>query len=109
MSYLQLLERTLIEYVPNYFEVYKKFNIDTPIFLFLTLIDVKDYVISEDNKWWFDNIFPIDRDIVIIPEIIIEEYDFVSPQILKPILDSIWNACGFERSLNYTKDGEWKL
>ncbi len=101
------IERNLIEYIPKYIEVYKKFNIDTPIFLFLTLIDVKDYIISENKKWWFDEIFPIDRDIVLIPEIIIEEYDFDPPQLLKPILDSVWNACGFERSLNYTKDGEW--
>jgi len=101
------IERTLIEYIPKYIEVYKKFNLDTPIFLFLTLIDVKDYIISENRKWWFDEIFPIDRDIVLIPEIIIEEYDFDPTQLLKPILDSIWNACGFERSLNYTKDGEW--
>lgn len=33
---------------------------------------------------------------------------FSKLQLLKPINDSIWNACGFERSFNYTKDGEWK-
>jgi len=101
------IERTIIESVPRYIEVYKKFNLDTPIFLFLTLIDVKDYKIPERGKWWFDEIYPIDRDIVLIPEIIIEKYDFNSPQLLKPILDSVWNACGFERSLNYSKDGNW--
>ena len=68
---------------------------------------MKDYMIPETGKWWFDETFPIDRDVVLIPEIIIEEYDLNSPQLLKPILDSVWNACGFERSLNYTKDGEW--
>ncbi len=102
------VERELIEVVPRYIEVYKKFNIETPVFLFLTLIDVKDYIIPKDSKWRIREIFPIDRDIVQIPEIIIEDYNFNPPQLLKPIFDSIWNACGFERSFNYTKEGVWK-
>jgi len=103
------IERRLMESVPRYIEVYKKLNIEPPVFVFLTLIDVKDYIIPpETDKWWIDEVFPIDRDIVLIPEIIIEDYEFNTPQILKPIIDSIWNACGFERSFNYTKDGEWK-
>lgn len=57
---------------------------------------------------WIDKIFPIDRDIILIPEIIIEDYEFNPPQLFKPTIDSIWNACGFERSFNYIKDGEWK-
>lgn len=102
------VERVLIEAVQRYFEVYRKFNIETPVFLFLTLIEVKDYVFPKDRKLSIYEVFPIDRDIVQIPEIIIEDYNFNPPQILKPIFDSIWNACGFERSFNYTKDGKWK-
>ena len=102
------VERVLIEAVQRYFEVYRKFNIETPVFLFLTLIEVKDYVFPKDRKLSIYEVFPIDRDIVQIPEIIIEDYNFNPPQILKPIFDSIWNACGFERSFNYTVDGVWK-
>ena len=102
------VERELKEIVPRYIEVYKKFIIEAPVFLFLTLIDVKDYRIPKDSKWWIREIFPIDRDIVQIPEIIIEDYNFNPQQLLKPIFDSIWNACGFEMSFNYTKEGVWK-
>ncbi len=102
------VEKDLIEVVPRYIEVYKKFNIETPVFLFLTLVDVKNYIIPKDRKWSIREIFPIDRDIVQIPEIIIEDYNFSPSQLLKPIFDSIWNACGFERSFNYSKEGLWK-
>ena len=102
------VERVLIEAVQRYFEVYRKFNIETPVFLFLTLIEVKDYVFPKDRKLSIYEIFPIDRDIIQIPEIFIEDYNFNPPQLLKPIFDSIWNACGFERSFNYTIDGVWE-
>lgn len=102
------VERELIEAVQRYFEVYRKFNIETPVFLFLTLIEVKDFVFPKDRKLSIYEVFPIDRDIVQIPEIIIEDYNFNPPQLLKPVFDSIWNACGFQRSFNYTVDGVWK-
>ena len=103
------VETVIVESVSRYIQVYKKCNLTTPIFLFLTLINVKDYVLSKDGKKLFHNIFPIDREIVLIPEIIIEDYDVDPPILLKPIFDLLWNACGFEKSLNYTKNGTWKL
>ena len=102
------VETVLIESIQRYVEVYRKFNIDIPIFLFLTLVDVKDYNFPRDRKWWIREAYSIDREIVQIPEIIIEDYNFNPSQLLKPIFDSLWNACGFERSFNYTINGEWK-
>jgi len=102
------VEDELIKVVQRYIEVYRKFNIEAPIFLFLTLIDVKEFRISRSKILWIDEPYPIDRDIVQIPEIIIEDYNFDPPQLLKPIFDSIWNACGYERSFNYSVDGVWK-
>ena len=97
------IERALIDTIPNYITTYKKLNIDPPIFLFLTLIDVKDYIIP--SQW--DQLYPIDREIVLIPEIIIEDFDFEPSSHLKPVFDSIWNSCGFHRSPNYDKQGKW--
>lgn len=101
----KLIEKALIESIPDYIVVFKKFEIQPPIFLFLTLVDVKDYIIPEYGKWKPVN--PIDRDIVLIPEIIIEELDFEPSLLLKPAFDSIWNACGIHRSLSYDDEGKW--
>jgi len=69
-------------------------NIDLPVLLFLTLVGVRGYSMT-------DEVNTIDRDILLLPEIIIEEsYDIIAKDILKPCFDSIWNACGFPRSLN---------
>ncbi len=100
-----LIEKAIVESIPNYMEVCQKFNIDPPIFLFLTLVDVKDYVIPSRASWNLKN--PIDRDILLIPEVIIEDLNFEPSLLLKPIFDSIWNACGFHRSPNYDNEGKW--
>lgn len=101
------IEIRLIEYLPAYMEIFKKFNIDPPIFLFLTFTGVKGYRIPENARWWDDETFPIDRDIVLIPELLIENYEFEPAQLLKPVFDSIWNACGYVGSPNYSSDGLW--
>lgn len=43
----------------------------------------------------------IDRDILNLPEIIIEKQDLDVERLLHPIFNMIWNACGYEKSLNY--------
>ena len=48
----------------------------------------------------------IDRDILFLPEIVIESYDDEAKDVLRPCFDSTWNACGFPRSLNSDDAGE---
>jgi hypothetical protein len=49
----------------------------------------------------------IDRDAVILPDVAIDSLDVDVPQVMKPIFDMIWNACGFPRSFNYDTSGKW--
>ena len=30
-----------------------------------------------------------------------------TPLVLRPCFDSIWNACGYAKSLNYDENGKW--
>jgi hypothetical protein len=52
---------------------------------------------------------PIDRDALLLPDVIAEEFDVDVPKLLKPVFDGLWNACGYPRSLNYDDEGNWKL
>ncbi len=105
---IKLIEEELIEKIPTYIGVYNKLGIDVPILLFLTFVDVKDYKFPLGRPFWSKNAYPIDRNIILIPEIIIKEYKFDPTQLLRPVFDSIWNACGYERSFNYNKEGVWE-
>ena len=59
------------------------------------------------ERFWFTESHTIDREILQLPEIIIESYDASAEKVLKPCFDSIWNACGFPISLNYNDEGGW--
>jgi hypothetical protein len=45
--------------------------------------------------------------LLLLPEVIVENYDIKVDDVLKPQFDLIWNACGFQRSLNFDENGNW--
>jgi hypothetical protein len=72
---------------------------DLPFFVFLTLVGVKGYSMSSTGVI-FRGRMPIEREVLNIPEIMVDKYDLPAAQVLRPLFDSVWNASGFERSLN---------
>jgi hypothetical protein len=97
-------ESDIIKYVSSYLEALKEIGIDTPLLIFLTLTGVKGYSILSSNS---RNAVLIDRDILLMPDVMIENYDDKVENILKPVFDSVWNACGLSGSNNYDENGEW--
>lgn len=100
------VEKTIIDSIPGYLQILKLLKIFPPFFLFITLIDIKGYFLisrsilkNEDHK--------IDRDILLLPELIIERYEEVVETILKSSFDFIWNSAGYKESLNYDKNNKW--
>lgn len=61
----------------------------------------------KESVYWSTIHYKIDRDILQLPEMIIETYDTKPQEILRPMFDKIWNACGFARSLNFDESGNW--
>ncbi len=100
-------EEVLIEALPNYISVIETLEVEPPIFIFLTLLGVKGYSMGMRPGRYSGPIHKIDRDVLLLPEIVIETYDIEPENVLKPSFDSIWNACGISRSLNYNDAGEW--
>jgi len=100
-------EKALIESFTKYSFILKTLNVELPIFLFLTLLGVKGFSMSTKREIMsrYEH-REIDRDVLLLPEIIVESYDDVAGDVLKPCFDSIWNACGYPRSMNYDDAGE---
>lgn len=101
-------EKEIIEGLSDYLVVLKELEVYPPVAIFLTLLGAKGYRMSERPGGWADEHYEIDRDILLLPESIIESYDVDPKNVLKPIFDLIWNACGYEKSLNFDQDGNWK-
>ncbi len=102
-----LYEQELIRSLSNYLSSLETLTVEPPIFVFLTLLGVKGYSMAyRERRWDEASLNTIDRNVLALPEIIVENYDDRAERILKPCFDSIWNACGLPSSLNY-KDGKW--
>ncbi len=101
-------EKEILETVKSYIEFMKNQDIPTPVVMCLTLIGVKDFKISDQKRSFTHETFKIDKEILQLPEIIIETYEDINIlKMLKPIFDLIWNSCGYEGSLNFSEDGNW--
>jgi hypothetical protein len=103
-------EYSIIEILHEYMEFYKKLDVGLPIFLFLSLIDIKGYKIFPPNyRSSFNPPTGINKNVITLPEVTISNLNDDLPHLLKPLFDIIWNSCGLERSLNYVESGKWKF
>ena len=100
-------EQDLIKALPRYLSALKYLNVQLPIVIFLTLIGVKGYSMATE-RFFEEDSRTIDRDILLLPEALVDTYNVKPEIVLKPAFDAIWNSCGLAKSLNYDENGEWK-
>ncbi len=92
----KIYERKLIQSLGNFLDLAKELGVNMPVVIFLTLIGVKDYEMAVDRSQFLDEYYKIDRDVLTLPETIVESYDIDPKDILRPMFDLVWNACGGE-------------
>ena len=101
-------EKELLKSLPRLLALLKELGVNPPIFLFLTISGARGFKMAVKRElFWDDDSYPIDRDLLLLPESLIETYNVDPKEILRPIFDLVWNACGFERSYNFDENGEW--
>jgi hypothetical protein len=93
-------------FVDKLFGKYREIGVQTPLWCFLTLIGVKgatipyvDYIGGPHQV--------IDRDVLALPEQVVDDLSVDSSTILRPLFDLVWNASGFARSRNFDDSGKW--
>lgn len=99
-------EEEIIDKTRSYLNVLNELGAAPPIIVFLTMVGVKGYRMGLQSYSGQD--YPIDKDIVELPEVYIEDFSSSVSSSLKPLFDMVWNACGFQHSYNYDDAGEWK-
>ena len=100
-------EEKLISALAKYLRVEKGFVIDPPIFVMLSMVGIKGYELAVARER-FNNFqgYPIDRDVLLLPDFIIDNYEVEPASLLRPAFDAIWQAAGWDCSKNY-KEGKW--
>lgn len=100
----QILEKVITDYneVKQY---YTNLGINTPIIISCSLLNSQDFTIP--TRDWYNILGKIDREILCINNLYIEDFNITTEEILKPIFDSIWNACGYSKCIAYDKNGKY--
>ncbi|MGH9552810.1 MAG: hypothetical protein ACRD3W_25750, partial [Terriglobales bacterium] len=103
-----IFEQYLIVVLRAYLPFLNQLGVQPPIAIGLTLLGVRGYEMAVNaNHLQFD-VYPVDRDDLLVPEEVIDSYDQEADRILKPSFDVIWNATGWGHSHNYDENGHWK-
>jgi hypothetical protein len=99
-------EEYIMRYLPQCFRLLETIGAGLPVVVAITLTHTKGLWMGVD-AFFGDVGYPIDAETVILPETIVESFATPAQQVLKPMFDLIWNACGFPGSANFDQDGNW--
>lgn len=105
------LEKELVEILDILLRMYRSTSISTPIAVFLGMFGYKNHYMekSDTSHSRRPQGHTVDRDVLVFPSTLIEDFDTPAEVTLKPIFDTVWNACGWPGSMNYDETGNWQL
>jgi hypothetical protein len=99
-------ERHLIKATEAYLRIQGQLGVQPPIVLMISVLGVRGYRMH--LPWGGREAHAIDRDNLVMSEIILESFDIDASQTLRPLFDALWNASGISQSTSYDREGKWK-
>jgi hypothetical protein len=103
-----IAEKAMFALVPNYLAFCKAIDLEAPIWLYSALVDCEGVRICTDWVFRDASDHGIDRSPCHLPEVEITSLDVEPKALLRPWCDTLWQACGMERSFNFDEDGNWR-
>jgi len=100
-------EEAAIRSMGSYLKGLKELGVQLPIVVLMTMSGAKGAWLAVSQRLMDWDSHAIDRDMLILPDVLIETYDADVATLLRPVFDAVWNAAGFERSFNYDDNGNW--
>ena len=103
----QDLIKKLFEVIDELKQYYEKLNITPPILLSCAIVNAANFSFPKNMLSLLRDKSVIDRDLVMVPDVILEDFSMETTAILRPILNSLWNACGYISCPAYSETGEY--
>lgn len=93
------LEADVIEKLGYYVSSLKLLGADVPFAVMIGLLGVKGYTMGPQETARMHGVGRFDRDVIIVPEVLIESFDADVAQLMKQPFLIVWNAAGWARSI----------
>jgi hypothetical protein len=105
----EVLDQELNRMVPKYVGLQSQLEVGPPVFVAVSALSVKGCVILRTlNPTPFGSTWvrPINESVLAAPEVLLEEEKASLMELLRPAVNTIWQASGWPESPAY-QDGEW--
>lgn len=103
-----LLEDKILDYFKEMMGALDHLGCSSPYTISLSLLNVSKYEMAVKIDRQSDRSHPIEQNHLLTREVLVESLSEPGKQVLKPLFDQIWNACGYPGSQNYHADGTRK-
>lgn len=105
--YPESVEKLIVSAVERYGRLLVSKYCDWPLILSTALVGVRGVVGPESGRRRADQIMPVTRDVVPLPDLVLEEDPGDIPGTLRPMFDALSQALGSKRSLSFKGD-KWE-
>jgi hypothetical protein len=103
-----LCEQAVFNTVAGYLRFCKAIGLGVPIHIFSALVGCEGVRICTDMTFHDVSEHAIDRSPAFVPDIELTSLDAEPMTALHPWCDTIWQACGMERSFSFDQQGNWR-
>ena len=106
------VERLLIEGIGRQLGLLKRLDVGFPVVVLVAIVGLRGVMLVGGNSNWPYREPPsglrrVDRDVLLLPDLLIEDSAEDMAGTLRPLLDSIWQASGLSESPYFDAEGKW--
>jgi len=101
------IESQVVDFVRLLLGMYEKWAVGFPVAVSISILDASGATIPYDSFMWPEPPPPVDRDLLILPEVILESSTADVPLLMRPVFDAMWQAAGHKGSKSYDQAGHW--
>jgi hypothetical protein len=91
------LKDSLLYYVRSAIDLYRKLNIQPPLVVAVSLLGVRNCVLATAYQRGGYYTHAFDRDEVVLPATLVQDFNQSPLDICRPVLDALWNAVGLAK------------
>lgn len=106
-----LIETYLASRLANPLQVMKRIGASTPIVVLVSIVGARDFIILSGQHAYYSGRRPmprIDRDTLLFPDVLVESFEANLPRLMRPVVDGLWQAGGWNGSSRYDTEGNWQ-
>lgn len=103
-----VVEKSMLGAATRYLKAAQQLAVPLPLVVMVTIHGLKGYAMATNSPWHnFNPANAIDRDTLLLPDVLLEDYHTPPDTLLKPVLDALWQSAGFPSCENYNNQGRW--